>query len=113
MAMAIAAIDLVEREPERRQTLWNNCRYLTEQLRRLGLHVGASVSPILPLIIGDAGKCMKFSDQLLERGVFAQGIRPPTVPPGSSRLRITVMATHTREHLDRALKVFKEVTEPA
>jgi 8-amino-7-oxononanoate synthase len=45
----------------------------------------------------------------LQRGVFAQGIRPPTVPPGTSRLRITLMATHTREHIEQALKVFKEV----
>jgi len=111
MAMAIAAIALVRREPERRETLWNNRRYLTISLRGLGLHAGASASAILPLIIGDAGNCMKFSERLLERGVFAQGIRPPTVPPGTSRLRITVMATHTRAHLDRALAVFKEVRE--
>ena len=109
MAMAIAAIDLISREPERRETLWSNCRKLTQGLHALGFHVGASSSPILPLIIGDAAKCMKFSEQLLDRGVFAQGIRPPTVPPGTSRLRITLMATHTREHIDRALKVFEEV----
>lgn len=108
MAMALAAIDLVKREPERREALWSNCRKLTEGLRALGFQLGASSSPILPLIIGDA-KCMKFSEQLLERGVFAQGIRPPTVPQGTSRLRITLMATHTREHIDRALKVFEEV----
>jgi 8-amino-7-oxononanoate synthase len=110
MAMAIAAIELVQREPERREALWSNCRELSEGLRRLGFRVGASPSPILPLIIGDAGKCMRFSEQLLERGVFAQGIRPPTVPEGTSRLRITLMATHTREHIDHALQVFKEVS---
>jgi 7-keto-8-aminopelargonate synthetase-like enzyme len=65
----------------------------------------------LPLIIGDAGKCMRFSEQLLSRGIFAQGIRPPTVPEGTSRLRITVMATHTRAHIDRALEVFQEVSK--
>ena len=111
MAMAIAAIDLVRREPERRETLRNNCRYLTDHLLGLGFHVSAGAGPILPLIIGDAAKCMSFSERLLERGVFAQGIRPPTVPPGTSRLRITAMATHTREHLDRALSVFPEVRE--
>ena len=109
MAMATAAIDLVKREPQRREALWQNCRHLTEGLRALGFQLGTSSSPILPLIIGDAAKCMKFSEQLLERGVFAQGIRPPTVPLGTSRLRITLMATHTRDHLDRALKVFEEV----
>jgi 8-amino-7-oxononanoate synthase len=109
MAMAIAAIDLVKREPQRREVLWHNCRSVAEGLRALGFQLGANSSPILPLIIGDSAKCMRFSEQLLERGVFAQGIRPPTVPPGTSRLRITLMATHTREHIDRAFKVFEEV----
>ncbi len=109
MAMAMAAIDLVEREPERREALWNNCRLLSDGLKKMGFSLGEIQSPVLPLIIGDADKCMQFSEQLLERGVFAQGIRPPTVPPGTSRLRITLMATHTREHIQIALDAFKEV----
>jgi 8-amino-7-oxononanoate synthase len=109
MAMAMAAIDLVEREPERREALWNNCRLLSDGLKKMGFSLGEIQSPILPLIIGDADKCMQFSEQLLERGVFAQGIRPPTVPLGTSRLRITLMATHTREHIQIALDAFKEV----
>lgn len=109
MAMAIAAIDLVKQEPERREALWRNCRQLKQGLNQLGFEHGASESAILPLIIGDAGKCMKFSEQLLANGVFAQGIRPPTVPPGTSRLRITLMATHTAAQIERALKVFEEV----
>jgi len=109
MAMAMAAIDLVEGEPERREALWNNCRLLSDGLKKMGFSLGEIQSPILPLIIGDADKCMQFSEQLLERGVFAQGIRPPTVPPGTSRLRITLMATHTREHIQIALDAFKEV----
>ncbi len=56
---------------------------------------------------------MILSEHLLQKGVFAQGIRPPTVPPGTSRLRITLMATHTQEHLEGALSVFKEVQEAA
>jgi glycine C-acetyltransferase/8-amino-7-oxononanoate synthase len=111
MAMAIAAVDLVEREPERRAVLWDNCRHLSEGLRALGFDTRPPASAILPLIIGDAGACMKLSEQLLERGIFAQGIRPPTVPPGTSRLRITVMATHGREHLDAALNAFRSVKE--
>jgi glycine C-acetyltransferase len=109
MAMAIAAVNLIEQEPERRQTLWNNCQILRGGLESLGYSLGSSRSQILPLMIGDANQCMKLSEDLLQRGVFAQGIRPPTVPPGTSRLRITLMATHTREHIEHALKVFKEV----
>ena len=108
MAMGIAAINLVKQEPERRQALRNNCELLREGLQRLGFVLGASQSQILPLIIGEATQCMKISDYLLKNGVFAQGIRPPTVPPGTSRLRITLMATHTREHIERALGVFAE-----
>ncbi|HEX2933574.1 MAG TPA: 8-amino-7-oxononanoate synthase [Candidatus Binatia bacterium] len=109
MGMAIAAIDLVEREPERREALWRNCRALQEGLTALGFSLSESQSPILPLVIGDADKCMRFSERLLEKGIFAQGIRPPTVPPGTSRLRITLMATHTRAHIDRALDAFHEL----
>jgi 8-amino-7-oxononanoate synthase len=109
MAMAIAAIDLIEQEPQRRQALRNNCQLLRNGLESLGFSLGASRSQILPLLIGDATHCMKLSEDLLQRGVFAQGIRPPTVPPGTSRLRITLMATHTREHIEQALKVFREV----
>jgi glycine C-acetyltransferase len=109
MAMAIAAIDLIEQEPQRRQALWKNCQLLRGGLKSLGYSIGTSRSQILPLMIGDANQCMKLSEDLLQQGVFAQGIRPPTVPPGTSRLRLTLMATHTREHIQQALRVFEEV----
>ena len=106
MAMGIAAIELIRREPERRRALRNNCARVRDGLARLGYSLGESRSQILPLMIGDADECMRLSDRLLDRGIFAQGIRPPTVPPGTSRLRITLMATHTSEQIDRALDVF-------
>jgi 8-amino-7-oxononanoate synthase len=108
MAMALAALDLLRKEPERRQSLRNNCELLRAGLKSLGYSVGNSRSQILPLMIDDATQCMQFCETLLQRGVFAQGIRPPTVPVGTSRLRITLMATHTREHIDRALHAFNE-----
>jgi len=109
MAMALAAIDLVQNEPHRRDALRQNCQKLKEGLSLLGFELGRSNSPILPLIVGDAARCMALSAVLLGRGVFAQGIRPPTVPAGTSRLRITVMATHSAVQIDRALNVFEEV----
>jgi glycine C-acetyltransferase len=109
LAAAIAAIDLLYQEPQRRLALWHNIRAMREGLRNLGFTLGESESQILPLVIGDAKKCMAFSERLLEKGVFAQGIRPPTVPEGTSRLRITLMATHTHEHLHRALRAFEKV----
>jgi 8-amino-7-oxononanoate synthase len=111
MAMGMAAIDLVMREPERRQALWNNCEGLRAGLKELGYSLGGSQSQILPLMVGDATACMRFSEKLLDGGIFAQGIRPPTVPAGTSRLRITLMATHRPEHIDQALRVFKEVAQ--
>jgi len=108
MAMAIAAIGLIEREPERRERLWENCRFLSDGLKRLGFGLNDCQSPIVPLIVGDAESCMELSQRLLEHGVFVQGIRPPTVPPGTSRLRITVMATHERRHIEKALEAFQE-----
>jgi glycine C-acetyltransferase len=109
LAAASAAVDLLYNDPQRRLALWHNIRALREGLRALGFSIGASESQILPLVIGDAAKCMAFSERLLEKGVFVQGIRPPTVPEGTSRLRVTAMATHTHEHLRRALKTFEEV----
>ncbi len=111
MAMAITAIDLLEKEPERRFTLWRNSQHLKNELKDLGFSLGKSSSQILPLMIGDAQDCMSFSECLLAKGVYAQGIRPPTVQPGSARLRITPMATHTDEHLKQAIQAFKEVKE--
>ena len=111
MAMAIAAIDLVIKVPERRQALRNNCDALRTGLKALEYSLGESRSQIIPLIVGDAGACMKLSEYLLSRGVFAQGIRPPTVPPGTSRLRITLMATHTPEQIQKALKIFDEAKQ--
>jgi glycine C-acetyltransferase len=111
MAIGMAAIDLVMREPERRQSLRNNCERLRAGLKELGYSLGGSQSQILPLMVGDATACMRLSQKLLDGGIFAQGIRPPTVPAGTSRLRITLMATHTLEHIDLALKVFKEVAQ--
>jgi 8-amino-7-oxononanoate synthase len=108
MAMAIAALDIVKKEPERRRSLWENCARLQSGLKALGYSISNSQSQILPLMVGDANECMRLSEQLLGRGIFAQGIRPPTVPPGTSRLRITVMATHSAEQLRRALDAFEE-----
>ena len=111
MAMALAAIDLVQSEPQRREALQHNCQKLQQGLNRLGFDLGKSASPILPLIVGDAARCMALSAALLDRGVFAQGIRPPTVPLGTSRLRITLMATHSAGQIERALKIFNEVRD--
>jgi len=111
MAMGIAAIELIQSEPQRRRALSDNGARLRAGLSRLGYPLGDVRRQILPLLIGEANRCMIWSQRLLERGIFAQGIRPPTVPEGTSRLRLTVMATHTESQIDKALQVFQEMKD--
>ena len=111
LATSFAAIEILEKEPQRRLALWHNCRALREGLKKIGFKLGEALGPIQPVMIGDASRCMALCARLLEKGVFCQGIRPPTVPAGTSRLRATVMATHNHEHLRLALKSFEEVRE--
>ncbi len=105
-AAVLAALDIVEQESERRQQLWDNTRVLADGLRSLGYTLGATRSQILPVIIGEARETMVVAAAILQRGVFAHGIRPPTVPEGTSRIRVTPMATHTSDHLSRTLDAF-------
>ena len=105
-AAVLAALDIVEQEPERRRQLWDNTRVLADGLRSLGYTLGATRSQILPVIIGEAHETMVVAAAILQRGVFAHGIRPPTVPEGTSRIRVTPMATHTQDHLARTLDAF-------
>jgi glycine C-acetyltransferase len=102
----VAAIDVLESEPELIDRLWENTRHFKAGLLSLGFDTGASETPITPVMCGEAETAMRLSDLLLEAGVFAQGIGFPTVPRGRARVRTIVTATHTREELDRALEVF-------
>ncbi len=108
IAAATTALRVIEENPQIRENLWANARYLRSGLKQMGYSILAEESPIIPIFIGDADKTMKMAEKLFALGVFAPGIRPPTVPPGTSRIRVTVMATHTREDLDRALSAFMQ-----
>ncbi len=108
-AACIAALDVLQEEPELIDRLWDNTRYFKEGLQRLGLNIGASQSPITPVIAGKGRKATRLSDRLFEEGVFAQAIGYPTVPDAKSRVRTIVTATHTRTDLDQALAAFEKV----
>ncbi|MDX6595297.1 MAG: 8-amino-7-oxononanoate synthase, partial [Solirubrobacterales bacterium] len=103
VAAATAALDLVS--PQRVERLRDNASRFRAALAAEGLDAGSSQTQIVPIEVGDAGRTMELCERALERGVFAQGIRPPTVPEGSSRLRFTVMATHRVGELERAAKL--------
>lgn len=105
-AAAITACDLVEQADDRRARLAANALHIREQLTNFGYSVLPGHGPIVPAIIGSPDAVMALSRSLFERGVFVQGIRPPTVPAGTSRLRITPIATHSEAQLTRALDAF-------
>ena len=105
VAASIAALELLDSQPHRVERLRANGEMLRSLLVREGLPLGRSQTQIVPVMIGDAARTMAICERALERGVFAQGIRPPTVAPGSSRLRLTVMATHRPAELTRAAKL--------
>jgi glycine C-acetyltransferase/8-amino-7-oxononanoate synthase len=104
VAAAAEALSILREEPRRVEALRRNATVLREALAGEGLAVGGSETQILPVHVGEAEATMRLCELVLERGVFAQGIRPPTVPEGTSRLRLTVMATHTPEQLAAAAR---------
>jgi len=106
-AAALASLDVLQQEPERRARLWANRHYLFHGLQRLGFRLTATVSPILPILVGDASRALSFAEQMLAHGVYAPAIRPPTVPNHTSRIRVTVTSEHTTSQLDEALRAFE------
>jgi glycine C-acetyltransferase len=108
-AACIAAIDVLEQEPQIIDRLWENTRFFKAGLETLGFNTGVSQSPITPVIVGDGALAMKLSDRLFEEGVFAQGIAFPTVARDKARVRTIVTAAHTRDELQFALDVFGNV----
>ncbi len=109
VASVIKAIEIIEREPERRQQLWDNTRYMKHEFTTLGFDTGESASPVIPLVVGDDMTAFRMTVRLQEEGVFANPVVSPAVPPGRAMIRTSYMATHTREHLDRALEAFAKV----
>ncbi|QWK09895.1 MAG: glycine C-acetyltransferase [Thermoflexus hugenholtzii] len=108
-AACIAAVEILEESTELVDRLWENTRYFKEEMRRLGFDLGQSVTPITPVMLGDAHLAQTFSRRLFEEGVFAQAIGYPTVPRGKARIRVMISAAHSREDLDRGLEAFAKV----
>ncbi len=108
-ATCLAAIDVLEQEPQIIETLWDNTRFFKKGLETLGFNTGLSQSPITPVIAGEGSRAMKLSDRLFEEGVFAQGIAFPTVARDKARVRTIVTAGHTKDELQFALDKFKKV----
>jgi glycine C-acetyltransferase len=108
-ASCIAALDVLESEPQLMEQLWANTRTFKSGLQALGFNTGLSESPITPVIVGDGALAMKLSDGLFAHGVFAQGLAFPTVARDKARVRTIVTATHTAAELQFALDAFARV----
>ena len=109
VAAVLKAIEIIGREPERRERLWENTRFMAAGLRTLGFDTGESASPVIPVLVGEDQLAFVMCKRLQEEGVFVNPIVSPAVPPGGAMLRTSYMATHTREHLERALAAFAKV----
>jgi len=108
-AACLAAVDLLEESEELVQKLWANAEYFRAEMKRLGFDTGHSQTPIVPVMLGDAGLAKRFSQELFEAGVFAMSIGFPTVPRGMARIRVMNTAAHSRDDLDQGLAAFEKV----
>jgi len=108
-AAVLGALEIIREEPERRARLWENTTFFREGLRSMGLDTGQSETPVIPLMIRDDMLTFKVWRLLHDRGIFVNAIVPPAVAPANSMLRLSVMATHTKEQLERALETIEGV----
>ena len=108
-AACLAAIDLLEESTELVDKLWENTNYFKTEMKSLGFDTGSSVTPITPVMLGEAPLAQQFSRALFEEGVFAMSIGYPTVPRGKARIRVMISAAHEKDDLDQGLEAFARV----
>ncbi len=109
VATVLAALDVIESEPERRERLWQITKRMMEGFRSLGFEIGPTQTPIIPIMVGPVEKTFKFWRSIFDEGLFTNPVMPPAVPENSCRLRTSYIATHTDDQLDYALDVFAKV----
>lgn len=109
VAAVLAALDVIENDPDYVQRVWDNTAFMKKGLQELGFDIGESETPIIPIIVGDDMRTIFFWKQLFDAGLFTNPVVPPGVPPNKSLLRTSYMATHTEEHLQRALDILDTV----
>jgi 8-amino-7-oxononanoate synthase len=109
IAVSLAALDIVRTQPQRREALLAHSLWLRQSLREAGFDVANHPTPIVSVVLGSPDLAVTFSEALMKQNVFVSAIRPPTVPPGTSRLRINLMATHDREDLKQALSCISDI----
>ncbi len=108
-AASIAALEIIRKDDSFRRAIWNNIAYLKKRLARMALNTMGSTTQIIPIFVGDAKKAMKASEFLYDKGILLSAIRPPTVPEGTSRLRLSVTAKHTKEDINKLADLLDEM----
>ncbi|MDD5370820.1 MAG: glycine C-acetyltransferase [Anaerolineaceae bacterium] len=109
VAASLAALDILEESTELVDRLWENAHYFKAEMKQMGFNTGSSVTPITPVMLGEAPLAQQFSRELFTEGVFAMPIGYPTVPQGKARIRVMISAAHSREDLDQGLEAFARV----
>jgi 8-amino-7-oxononanoate synthase len=109
VAAALKALEIIESEPQRRARLLDIAEKMHNGFRAIGFDTGVSVTPVVPVLVGDQVKCFRFWKALFEAGIFTNPVIPPAVEPGHALLRTSYMATHTDDQLDRVLDTFERV----
>jgi 8-amino-7-oxononanoate synthase len=110
-AAVLAALEIIKEEPERRDHLWRNARRMQNEFRNLGLNIGHTQTPIVPIVVGEDIECFAFWKALYDRGVFTNPVISPAVRPGNAMIRTSYTATMTDEHLDKVVTVIGEVAK--
>jgi len=108
-AACLAAVDILESSTELVDRLWENTDYFKAEMKRLGFDTGNSVTPITPVMLGEAPLAKEFSRKLFDEGVFGMAIGFPTVPKGLARIRVMISAAHSNRDLDQGLEAFAKV----
>ncbi len=108
VASVIAALDIIDQEPERRERLWHNTRKMMKAFKQMGFDTGVSQTPIIPLLMGEMERAFMMWKILGEEGVFVNPVVPPATQPGRCLIRTSYMATHTDEMLDRVLVILEK-----
>jgi 8-amino-7-oxononanoate synthase len=106
---ALGALEVLEEEPDRVEKLKKNARKIRDGLKGLGFEVPEGDTPIIPVKIGDNEKAVAMSAKLLEEGILVVAIRPPTVPKGTARLRLSVSSAHTEDQISGLLRAFQKL----
>lgn len=109
VAACIEGVKIISHNDKLVRKLWQNTNYFKNGMVKLGFDIGKSETPIIPIMLGEARVAQEFSNKLFESGVFAKAITYPTVPQGSARIRVIISASHSRQDLDKALKIFESV----